>query len=197
MGLLSLCAQVLLLPPWHPHLHALPSYFQVQPGLEAFPLLGCPSLCLFFRDPNWATLRAMDFHYLTQPLPSGFARAAHFQPRALSTAACAGMFVVEIIVPFLFFGGAWCRAIAFLTQVGLQVCHKLPDMPTAAVVRPACSISWPRPTPRSVHLIPRMPTAPYVQPMAHAQAIGFSGTVHGCFFFWHVLRTHTPNPLGQ
>jgi len=73
-------------------------------------------------DRAWQKLRAMDYHYLTQPLPARAARLAHlFQGRAVSTFSSVGMFFVELLSPILFFGGSAMRLVAFALQAGLQL----------------------------------------------------------------------------
>ena len=53
-------------------------------------------------DLNWTNLTALNFHYETQPLPTPLAWYAHQLPPSLQRLSCAGVFVVELIVPFLF-----------------------------------------------------------------------------------------------
>jgi hypothetical protein len=54
-------------------------------------------------DPSWADLTALNFHYLTQPLPSPLAYYAYYLPQWFNQICVAGVFVIEIIVPFLVF----------------------------------------------------------------------------------------------
>jgi hypothetical protein len=53
-------------------------------------------------DPTWRSLTALNFHYETQPLPTPLAWYAHQLPASLQRLSCAGVFAVELIVPFLF-----------------------------------------------------------------------------------------------
>jgi len=85
-------------------------------------MVGSGVVKLASRDRAWQTLRAMDYHYLTQPLPAGAARLAHlYQGRRVSTFSSAGMFLVELLGPFLFFGGSAMRLVGFALQASLQL----------------------------------------------------------------------------
>jgi lipase maturation factor 1 len=53
-------------------------------------------------DPTWRNLTALTFHYETQPLPTPLSWYAHHLPVAFQTASVAGVFAVELGVPFLF-----------------------------------------------------------------------------------------------
>ena len=52
-------------------------------------------------DPNWRNLTALNYHFLTQPLPTPLAWYAAKLPAGLLEAATAPMFVVELVLPFL------------------------------------------------------------------------------------------------
>lgn len=54
-------------------------------------------------DPAWANLTALDYHYLTQPLPTPLAYYAHFLPHWLNKLSVAGVFLIELVVPFFVF----------------------------------------------------------------------------------------------
>jgi Lipase maturation factor len=54
-------------------------------------------------DPNWRGLSALSYHFLTQPLPTPLAWYAARLPPALLKVANGGVFVIELIVPFLIF----------------------------------------------------------------------------------------------
>jgi predicted DCC family thiol-disulfide oxidoreductase YuxK len=96
----------LLLAPWG----VRPRYRSDPPGLSRWVLR-----ILLFRlmfesglvkllsgDPNWRNLTALNFHYETQPLPTPLAWYAHQLPAAFQKASVAGVFLVELAVPFLF-----------------------------------------------------------------------------------------------
>ena len=52
-------------------------------------------------DPNWRNLTALNYHFLTQPLPTPLAWYVAKLPAGLLQAANASMFVVELALPFL------------------------------------------------------------------------------------------------
>ncbi|MBI2947101.1 MAG: lipase maturation factor family protein [Verrucomicrobia bacterium] len=54
-------------------------------------------------DATWHNLTALTFHYETQPLPTPLAWYAHQLPVWFQKASCAGMFFVELVLPFLIF----------------------------------------------------------------------------------------------
>jgi predicted DCC family thiol-disulfide oxidoreductase YuxK len=67
-------------------------------------------------DPNWWNLSALAYHFFTQPLPTPLAwYAAHFPPSLLRFAT-AGLFVVELVLPFLIF---WPRRLRFCAAFGI------------------------------------------------------------------------------
>jgi predicted DCC family thiol-disulfide oxidoreductase YuxK len=73
-------------------------------------------------DPNWWTLSALSYHFLTQPLPTPLAwYAAHLPPTVL-TYATGAMFFVELILPFLIFGPRRLRFLAGFGILLLQGC---------------------------------------------------------------------------
>jgi predicted DCC family thiol-disulfide oxidoreductase YuxK len=54
-------------------------------------------------DPHWWNLSALSYHFFTQPLPTPLAwYAAHLPPSVLRFAT-AGVFLVELVLPFLIF----------------------------------------------------------------------------------------------
>jgi len=52
-------------------------------------------------DPTWRGLDALKYHFATQPLPTWIGYAAHQLPDFILSAACAVMFAVELVLPFL------------------------------------------------------------------------------------------------
>ncbi|HEY2952270.1 MAG TPA: lipase maturation factor family protein [Verrucomicrobiae bacterium] len=64
-------------------------------------------------DATWHDLTALTFHYETQPLPTPLAWYAHNLPVWFHKASCAGMFSVELILPFLIFVPRRPRVLAF------------------------------------------------------------------------------------
>lgn len=72
-------------------------------------------------DPNWLMLRALDFHYLTQPLPSVLAYYAHQMPAWMQRASVFVMFIIELLLPFFIFGPRKLRIIAGTCFISLQI----------------------------------------------------------------------------
>src|SRR6204780_322679 len=73
-------------------------------------------------DPNWWNLSALSYHFFTQPLPTPLAwYAAHFSPSVLRVAT-AGLFVVELVLPFLIFCPRRLRFCAAFGILLLQSC---------------------------------------------------------------------------
>jgi predicted DCC family thiol-disulfide oxidoreductase YuxK len=71
-------------------------------------------------DPNWWNLRALDFHFFTQPLPNPVAWFANQLPPEVLTILCAAMFVVELALPFAFFLPRNPRHLAAWANIALQ-----------------------------------------------------------------------------
>ena len=69
-------------------------------------MLSAGTVKLTSRDPNWRNLRAMCFHYETQPIPNRFAWYAHQLPEGIQKLSTMGTFLFELIVPFLALGPA-------------------------------------------------------------------------------------------
>jgi predicted DCC family thiol-disulfide oxidoreductase YuxK len=72
-------------------------------------------------DAAWSGLRALLYHYETQPLPTWIGWYAHQLPAAIQTACVAVMFLIELAVPFLIFAPRRARFIGFVFLVLLQV----------------------------------------------------------------------------
>jgi hypothetical protein len=73
-------------------------------------------------DPNWWNLSAMSYHFFTQPLPTPLAwYAAHLPPPVLRMAT-GGVFVVELLLPFLIFCPRRLRFFAAFGILSLQTC---------------------------------------------------------------------------
>ena len=85
-------------------------------------MLGSGLVKLASADPYWGSMRAMDFHYWTQPLPARAAKLAHVtQSRFVSSLSCAFSLVVELLGPLLFFLGPAARAVGCALQSSLQL----------------------------------------------------------------------------
>jgi predicted DCC family thiol-disulfide oxidoreductase YuxK len=67
-------------------------------------------------DPTWRNLSALSYHFLTQPLPTPLAWYAAHLPLRVLKGATAGMFFVELILPF----GIFCpRRVRFVAAFGI------------------------------------------------------------------------------
>lgn len=71
-------------------------------------------------DPSWANLTALNFHYETQPLPSPIAFYAYHLPEWFHKVCVAGMFFIELVVPFFIFLPRRFRVFACYAFILLQ-----------------------------------------------------------------------------
>jgi hypothetical protein len=77
---------------------------------------------LLSADPNWWNLSALSYHFFTQPLPTPLAwYAAHLPPEVLRILT-GGLFVVELVLPFLIFCPRRLRFFAAFGILLLQSC---------------------------------------------------------------------------
>ncbi|MEM6822880.1 MAG: lipase maturation factor family protein [Verrucomicrobiota bacterium] len=72
-------------------------------------------------DSTWSSLTALEYHFFTQPLPTPLAWWAHQSPEFLLTVATALMFLIELILPFLFFAPHRLRLLATGATLSLQL----------------------------------------------------------------------------
>jgi hypothetical protein len=72
-------------------------------------------------DAAWRNLTALEYHYETQPLPSVVGWYAHQLPGWFQKVSCAGMYAIEIGLPFLIFAPRPLRRAAAAGFVLLQV----------------------------------------------------------------------------
>ncbi|PYV43571.1 MAG: hypothetical protein DMG06_10115 [Acidobacteria bacterium] len=72
-------------------------------------------------DPSWRNLTALNYHYETQCLPPWTAWYMHQLPEWFQKVSVAGMFTVELVVPFFIFGPRLFRYVAFVGLVGFQL----------------------------------------------------------------------------
>jgi hypothetical protein len=72
-------------------------------------------------DHSWRDLTALTFHFETQPLPTPLAWYSHQLPSWWHRASCAGMFVIELLVPFFVLAPRQFRHNAALLLIGLMV----------------------------------------------------------------------------
>jgi len=73
-------------------------------------------------DPHWWDLSALSYHFFTQPLPTPLAWYAAHLPTALLRFATGGLFLVELVLPFLIFCPRRLRFCAGLGILLLQSC---------------------------------------------------------------------------
>jgi hypothetical protein len=78
-------------------------------------------LKLFRGSSEWQNLTALNFHYLTQPLPNKAAFFLHHQPKWFSKISSLFLYVLELGAPFFIFGPLEFRKIAFGSLVLLQL----------------------------------------------------------------------------
>ncbi|MEX1119780.1 MAG: lipase maturation factor family protein, partial [Terrimicrobiaceae bacterium] len=72
-------------------------------------------------DPTWwPALTALDFHYVTQPLPTPLAWFAHQWPSWFQKASVLVMFFIELVLPFFIFAPRRLRLLAAAGFVFLQ-----------------------------------------------------------------------------
>jgi hypothetical protein len=136
-----------LLPWWRPH----------QPPAVARLLLVWLLFRLMFLagvvklasgDPTWRDLTALTFHYETQPLPTSLAWFAHQLPAWWHRGSCAGMFVIELLVPFFLFSirphrhNAAIILIAFMTAVALTGNYTFFNLLAIALCVPCLDDGW-------------------------------------------------------
>ncbi|MGH9469702.1 MAG: lipase maturation factor family protein, partial [Terriglobia bacterium] len=82
-------------------------------------LSGCVKL--LSGDPTWRNLTALEYHYHTQPLPTPLAWYAAQLPAWFQKCSVAGVFVIEIGVPFLIFAPRRIRFIGCAVLAAFQV----------------------------------------------------------------------------
>ncbi len=72
-------------------------------------------------DTTWRDLTALTFHYQTQPLPTPLAWYAQQLPLWFQKLSCAGVFVVELVIPLLILAPRRVRLFALPWFVSLQL----------------------------------------------------------------------------
>jgi hypothetical protein len=73
-------------------------------------------------DPNWRNLRALRFHFVTQPLPNPPAWYAYQAPGWLLDSLTFGTLAIELLCPFLLFFPRRIRHIGASLLIALQIC---------------------------------------------------------------------------
>lgn len=72
-------------------------------------------------DAVWEDSTALWYHFETQPIPTALGWWAHHLPRQVLVAGCWGMYVVELVFPFVMWCGRWGRLIACIGYAGLMI----------------------------------------------------------------------------
>ena len=72
-------------------------------------------------DPSWRHFTALQYHYMTQPLPNPISWYMHQLPCWFQMASTMAVLVVELAVPFFLFLPRRARLLAFWTILGLQI----------------------------------------------------------------------------
>ena len=84
-------------------------------------LFGSGMVKVMSQDPSWQSFTALQYHFWTQPLPHLGSFFAHQLPRFIHRILLAGMFLIELVVPFFIFFRRRFRQIAFLSINGLMI----------------------------------------------------------------------------
>jgi hypothetical protein len=116
---------ILFAPPgWRPGRDREPPPSRLALWLLRFLLIRlmlCSGLVkLLSGDPAWWSLRALDYHYWTQPLPTPIAWYAHQLPAWFQSLSTAVMFAIELLAPLLALGPRAVRHGAAWALLGLQ-----------------------------------------------------------------------------
>lgn len=72
-------------------------------------------------DETWADLTALLYHYETQPLPTWLGWYAHQLPAWFQNTSVAGVFLIQLVVPFGVFGPRLVRRVAVALLTALQL----------------------------------------------------------------------------
>lgn len=72
-------------------------------------------------DVAWRTLKALNYHFETQPLPHVLSWYAHQMPEMVKQISVGGMFFIELFVPFLIFAPRNLRLFAAFSIVLLEM----------------------------------------------------------------------------
>jgi len=72
-------------------------------------------------DYTWINLTALRYHFFSQPIPNPIAWLFHNTPLWFLKMSCFVMYIFEIILPFLIFGPAEFKLIAFLGLISFQL----------------------------------------------------------------------------
>jgi hypothetical protein len=84
-------------------------------------MFGSGAVKLLSGDAAWRNLTALEYHYWTQPLPTWIGWYANLLPGWFQRLSCGLMFVIELAVPCMIWGGSGPRLAAFAAFTTLQV----------------------------------------------------------------------------
>ncbi len=84
-------------------------------------LISAGTVKLTSNDPTWREMRALSFHYLTQPLPNRLAWHLHQLPDWFQRISTIGTFFFELLVPFLLLLTAPLRLAGGLFSIFFQL----------------------------------------------------------------------------
>jgi hypothetical protein len=84
-------------------------------------LVSAGTVKLTSNDPTWREMRALSFHYLTQPLPNRLAWHFHQLPDWFQRISTVGTFFFELLVPFLLLLTAPLRLAGGLFSIFFQL----------------------------------------------------------------------------
>ena len=90
-------------------------------------------------DLSWWNLTALDYHFLTQPLPTPLAWHAAQMPPGLLAFATGAMFFVELVLPFFVFAPRRLRFVAAFGFLLLESASSSPATTIGSIFRPCCS----------------------------------------------------------
>lgn len=74
-------------------------------------MFGSGIVKLSSRDPTWAKLEAMQYHYQTQPIPGPLSHWMHHRSYSFHVKETLGTFFIEIGLPILIFGNRLSQVI--------------------------------------------------------------------------------------
>jgi hypothetical protein len=122
--LLEVGFAAILLAPWG----FRPAYTEPPPRMAIWLfrflifrlMLESGAVKLLSGDPTWRNLTALNYHYETQPLPTPPAWYFYHLPAVIQKISVAGMFAIELAVPFLFLTTRRLRRIAALITIAFQ-----------------------------------------------------------------------------
>ena len=152
---------------------------------------------LTWHDATWTEMRALDFHFETQPLPLWTAWYVQQLPRWMLRATTFVMFVIEMIVPFLIVAprrwrhGAALALIAFQVAILVTGNYAFFNLLTIALCLPLFDDAWWR---VRIPAAEKPPPHPAAWPIAGALGLfGIAATLPSLIGAFNI---RAPDPLG-